>query len=137
MSDGDTAMRVRADQLVLRDCDDNGILRLTLNDPKTRNSLSEAMMEALASALADARDDADVRVIVIAANGPEFAPACAETFASLDNHTPSQLQRDVEGYVREMLPTNVSLREKTRQGKEVCGYQKTLSKLLERLWRRI
>ena len=26
MSDGDTAMRVRADQLVLRDCDDNGIL---------------------------------------------------------------------------------------------------------------
>ena len=72
MSDGDTAMRVRADQLVLRDCDDNGILRLTLNDPKTRNSLSEAMMEALASALADARDDADVRVIVIAANGPVF-----------------------------------------------------------------
>ena len=72
MSDGDTAMRVRADQLVLRDCDDDGILRLTLNDPKTRNSLSEAMMEALASALADARDDADVRVIVIAANGPVF-----------------------------------------------------------------
>ena len=72
MSDGDTAMRVRADQLVLRDCDDNGILRLTLNDPKTRNSLSEAMMEALASALTDARDDADVRVIVIAANGPVF-----------------------------------------------------------------
>ena len=56
MSDGDTAMRVRADQLVLRDCDDNGILRLTLNDPKTRNSLSEAMMEALASASIIASD---------------------------------------------------------------------------------
>ena len=33
MTDGDTAMQVRADQLVLRDCDDNGVLRLTLNDP--------------------------------------------------------------------------------------------------------
>ena len=72
MTDGDTAMQVRADQLVLRDCDDNGVLRLTLNDPKTRNSLSEAMMDTLARALADARDDADVRVIVIAANGPVF-----------------------------------------------------------------
>lgn len=72
MTDGDTAMQVRVDQLVLRDCDDHGVLRLTLNDPKTRNSLSEAMMDTLARALADARDDADVRVIVIAANGPVF-----------------------------------------------------------------
>ena len=54
MSDGDRAMQLRADQLVLRECDDHGILRLTLNDPKTRNSLSEGMMDALAAALADA-----------------------------------------------------------------------------------
>ena len=47
MSDGDRAMQLRADQLVLRECDDHGILRLTLNDPKTRNSLSEGMMDAL------------------------------------------------------------------------------------------
>ena len=46
MSDGDRAMQLRADQLVLRECDDHGILRLTLNDPKTRNSLSEGMMDA-------------------------------------------------------------------------------------------
>ena len=72
MSDGDRAMQLRADQLVLRECDDNGILRLTLNDPKTRNSLSEGMMDALAAALADAGEDAAVRVIVLAANGPVF-----------------------------------------------------------------
>ena len=71
MSDGDRAMQLRADQLVLRECDDHGILRLTLNDPKTRNSLSEDDGCACA-ALADAGDDAAVRVIVLAANGPVF-----------------------------------------------------------------
>lgn len=49
-----------------------GILRLTLNDSQTRNSLSEAMMAALAVALDDAKDDDATRVIVIAAQGPAF-----------------------------------------------------------------
>jgi len=49
-----------------------GIVRLTLNDPQTRNSLSEAMMAALAEALAEAGRDAAARVIVIAAEGPAF-----------------------------------------------------------------
>ena len=50
----------------------DGVLRLTLNDPATRNSLSEAMMGALQTAL-DARDDTAVRVIVLAAEGPAFS----------------------------------------------------------------
>src|SRR5262245_2840994 len=49
-----------------------GVLRLTLNDPATRNSLSEAMMTALEQALKGAAGDKDVRVIVIAATGPSF-----------------------------------------------------------------
>lgn len=49
-----------------------GILRLTLNDPQTRNSLSDAMMAALAVALDEAQRDDQVRVIVIAAEGPAF-----------------------------------------------------------------
>lgn len=49
-----------------------GILRLTLNDPPSRNSLSEAMMAALAIALDEAKRDAETRVIVIAAEGPAF-----------------------------------------------------------------
>jgi len=76
MSDGDMSAR-RADRAtndapVLADCDDDGILRLTLNAPKTRNALSEAMMTALATALDDAAGNDAVRVIVIAANGPVF-----------------------------------------------------------------
>ena len=76
MSDAD--MRVRRtddaldDALVLASCDADGILRLTLNAPGTRNALSEAMMTALAAALEDAAADDAVRVIVLAANGPVF-----------------------------------------------------------------
>ena len=49
-----------------------GVLRLTLNDPASRNALSEAMMAALQSALDDAAMDDLVRVTVIAATGPVF-----------------------------------------------------------------
>ena len=55
-------------ELVLRDLSE-GILRLTLNDPATRNSLSEAMIKELRSAISDA----EARVIVLAANGPAFS----------------------------------------------------------------
>ena len=51
----------------------DGILRLTLSDAKTRNSLSSEMMGALAQALAAAATDQSVRVIVIAAIGPAFS----------------------------------------------------------------
>ena len=51
----------------------NGILRLTLNDPQTRNSLSEAMMKALHGALDAAASDKAVRVIIIAATGPVYS----------------------------------------------------------------
>jgi enoyl-CoA hydratase/carnithine racemase len=52
---------------------ESGILRLTLNDAQTRNSLSEAMMAALQQALDDAAQDKQVRVIVLAALGPAFS----------------------------------------------------------------
>lgn len=51
----------------------SGIMRLTLNDPSSRNSLSEAMMAALQDALDGASADRDVRVVVIAAHGPAFS----------------------------------------------------------------
>ncbi|MFT3986234.1 enoyl-CoA hydratase [Aestuariivirga sp.] len=49
-----------------------GVLTLTLNDPASRNSLSEAMMAAIEDALDGARNDPDARVIVLAATGPAF-----------------------------------------------------------------
>ena len=50
-----------------------GVLRLTLNDPATRNSLSEAMMAELQSALDAAATDRSVRVVVLAGHGPAFS----------------------------------------------------------------
>jgi enoyl-CoA hydratase/carnithine racemase len=46
---------------------------LTLNRPSARNSLSEGLIAELHAALDDIGDDATVRAVVIAANGPAFS----------------------------------------------------------------
>src|ERR1700709_115893 len=46
---------------------------LTLDRPDARNSLSEGLIAALHAALRDIHDDAKVRAVVIAANGPAFS----------------------------------------------------------------
>jgi enoyl-CoA hydratase/carnithine racemase len=46
---------------------------LTLNRPEARNSLSEGLIAELHAALNEVRDDAKVRALVIAANGPAFS----------------------------------------------------------------
>jgi len=51
---------------------DGPIARLTLNDPDHANVLSEAMMAALSDALAAAAANAQVRVVVLAAEGRIF-----------------------------------------------------------------
>ena len=60
------------ESLVLAELDGDGVLRLTLNAPRSRNALSEAMMTALSDALSGAASEPAVRVVVIAANGPVF-----------------------------------------------------------------
>ena len=45
---------------------------LTLNRPEARNSLSEGLIAELHAALEEIHDDAGVRAVVIAANGPAF-----------------------------------------------------------------
>jgi enoyl-CoA hydratase/carnithine racemase len=49
-----------------------GVLRLTMNDVGRRNALSEAMLTTLTDAFTDAGMDPNVRVIILAANGPAF-----------------------------------------------------------------
>ena len=46
---------------------------LTLNRPESRNSLSEGLIAELHAALKEIHDDAKVRAVVIAANGPAFS----------------------------------------------------------------
>ena len=72
MSDGNPAVQATGEDLGLADQTEDGVLRLTLNAPRSRNALCEAMMTALSSALQDAAKDPAVRVIVLAANGPVF-----------------------------------------------------------------
>ena len=49
-----------------------GIALLTLNRPAARNSLSEAMIADLHTALNEIAKDNDIRALVIAGNGPAF-----------------------------------------------------------------
>ena len=59
--------------ILLSEKDNNGILRLTLNDLRRRNALSEAMLTRLGTAFAEASVDASVRVVVLAAMGPTYS----------------------------------------------------------------
>lgn len=59
-------------EILLTEIDANGILRLTLNDARRRNALSEAMLTRLQEVLAAASTDKGIRVIVLAAKGPAF-----------------------------------------------------------------
>ncbi len=60
------------ESILLEELMGNGIFRLTLNDAKRRNALSEEMMAKLKSSLTDASDNKDIRVVIIAGNGPAF-----------------------------------------------------------------
>ncbi len=59
-------------EILLSALDEKGVLRLTLNDARRRNALSEEMLQVLSQAVADAGANAAVRVVVLAANGPAF-----------------------------------------------------------------
>jgi len=61
-----------ADSVLKTDIAD-GIATLTLARPQARNSLSEAMMAALTSALADIGGNPAVRAVVLTAEGPVFS----------------------------------------------------------------
>ena len=68
-----TAAAAAPSSLILLREDVDGIAVLTLNQPQTRNSLSEAMLEALGDAFTAIAHDDTVRALVIAANGPAFS----------------------------------------------------------------
>ena len=52
---------------------DKGVARLTLNRPRAFNAISSDMLDALLEAFAALREDASVRAIVVAGNGPAFS----------------------------------------------------------------
>jgi enoyl-CoA hydratase/carnithine racemase len=59
--------------LILLREDVENVAILTLNRPQARNSLSEAMLEALGEALTAIAHERTVRAVIIGANGPAFS----------------------------------------------------------------
>ncbi|MDR5899244.1 enoyl-CoA hydratase [Halomonas vilamensis] len=66
-----TMTQTTAESLVTRD-DNQGVVTLTLNAPKSFNALSEAMLDALQGALDEIQADDSVRCVVLAAEGKAF-----------------------------------------------------------------
>lgn len=58
---------------ILQREDAGGVATLTMDDPASRNSLSEAMLAALSQSLAAIAADRSVRAVVLAARGPCFS----------------------------------------------------------------
>jgi enoyl-CoA hydratase/carnithine racemase len=67
------AAKTAPSTLILLREDIAGVAVLTLNDPETRNSLSEAMTEPLGDPLTAIAHDKSVRAVVLTANGPAFS----------------------------------------------------------------
>ena len=67
-----TAASAPSSLILLRE-DRGGVAILTLNRPQARNSLSEALLEALGDALSTIAHDRAVRVVVLAAHGAAFS----------------------------------------------------------------
>ena len=63
---------MEVENILLKDNVDRGILRLTLNNSKHQNTLSEAMMKSLKKELLDVATNESIRVVILAANGPIF-----------------------------------------------------------------
>ena len=59
-------LQVRHDEIA------DGVVTLVLNRPDQRNSLTRDLMSQIRRAISEAGDNPDVRVIVLAANGPAF-----------------------------------------------------------------
>jgi enoyl-CoA hydratase/carnithine racemase len=67
------AATARSTSLILQRDDVGDIAVLTLNRAQARNSLSEAMLEALGDALTTIAQERTVRAVVLTANGPAFS----------------------------------------------------------------
>ena len=95
------AAKTEASTLILLREDVASVAVLTLNDPDTRNSLSEAMLEALGDALTAIAHDNSVRAVVLAANGPAFS--AGHNLKELIRHRADE--DDGRAYFKHMMTT--------------------------------
>ena len=71
------------------------VATVTLNRPEKLNAYSEAMIHEILAALADARDDDEIRAVIITGSGRGFcsggdiSPPCAVAFRISNRWRPS------------------------------------------------
>jgi enoyl-CoA hydratase/carnithine racemase len=58
--------------LVSKEKLESGLLRLTLNNPQSKNALSEDMISALINSINTASNDCSIKIIIIGASGNVF-----------------------------------------------------------------
>jgi len=83
----------------------DGVGRVTLNRPEVRNAFDDALIAALAKALAELDADPGVRVVVLAGNGPAFcAGADLNWMKRMAGYSDDENVRDARA-LAEMLAT--------------------------------
>jgi enoyl-CoA hydratase/carnithine racemase len=78
---------------VLYGCDDDGIGRLQINRPERRNALSWDVLRELRARVAEAKDDPDVRVLVLSGTGDKAFCAGADLSGMADGAGYLELHR--------------------------------------------
>ena len=107
MTEAATRPDDRDDEPVLLRHDDAGVTTLTLNRPRSGNSLSHALVGELRGALAAIAEDAAVRVVVLAAAGRHFCTG-HDLEESLATNDPEQ-KRDSNIACNELMLALVDL----------------------------
>jgi enoyl-CoA hydratase/carnithine racemase len=80
---------------------EGAVATLTLNRPEKRNAMDRALMEALAAALDQVRDDAGVRAVILRGAGPVFSSGIdhallLEVFQTAQERPFAHIHRDLQ-----------------------------------------
>jgi enoyl-CoA hydratase len=86
-------------EMITSETTPEGVLVLTLNDPATRNSLTEPLSRELSGEVERFRQDADLRVLVITGADPAFCSG-----ANVRGFNRSIEQREAAGGPRGRAP---------------------------------
>lgn len=86
-----------------------GVVLLTLNRPAQRNALSGELLEQVAAALAGAREDAELRCVVVTGNerafsaGADIKEMLADGFTAIDNPARQAAWRTIERFPKPVI----------------------------------
>lgn len=86
--------------LVRYEIEDEGVARVVLDSPDTRNALSDVLLDELISALERARDDEGVRVVVLTSSHDRVFSAGGDLKAFADDRSPVEKHSGLDRFPR-------------------------------------